>query len=291
MAQKLKKFQVHKVSIVPYGANDETIQLHKSADSDEVVLFKSADYEIKDKGDISMKSILKEGEAPPSEEKKEEKKEEEEKKEGEEETAKSAPVQKCEEGDKKKAEEKEQETQKSALFKEFRSEIKKAVDEAVAPLRQENAVLRKSLDGEQVLRETREYIAKAATELPNLGNAAEVGSLLLAIEKSNLSKEDKGRVQTFLKQADTGSAYLFKAQGYSRRVEGADTGSLVGEFNQLVKDKMGEIRKNVTGKVQRSELVLKSMAEAAVSKERPDLARAVISAERADAARQQQGGY
>lgn len=61
----------------------------------------------------------------------------------------------------------------------------------------------------------------------------------------------------------------------------------VKEFNRLVTDRMGEIHKSATAP--RDQMVLKAMAEAEISRERPDLARAVINEERAASMRQMTG--
>lgn len=278
--QKLTKFSVLKVSLVPWGANDEPISFQKSANPNEFLIFKSK------AGDTSMTVIKKEGEE--TEEEKKKRLEEEEAKKKEAEASKSAPVKKEEtEEEKKKREEEEAKkkagegsTEKSALFKEFRQEmqadIKKAIAEATEPIRKENEELRKQISTEQALRETRTYITKASTDLSHLGDSVGIGGLLFSIEKSNLAPADKAKISEIFKQADQGAAYLFKAAGYSPRpTDAIKEAGPVGEFNKLVADRMGELRKSADAP--KDQLVLKSVAMTAISRERPDLAAAVLA--------------
>jgi hypothetical protein len=277
MAQKLKKFQVHKVSIVPYGANDETIQLHKSADS-EVVLFKSADYQ----GGKLMFDKLKKDDAPPGEMSEEEKKkkEEEEKKKEEEKTEKSAPSKKnplkkeaeagagkeTPEEEKKEEEEKkkeEEKTEKSAPV-DIDKAVSIALAKALAPIQAENAELRKSLAIETSIRETQEYVEKAATYLPSLGKPSEVGPVILAIEKSNLSPTHKEAIQNLLIRAESmtkaAQPMLFKSMGYDGAAKVTD--SAAEEINKLAQ-----------GLIQKSEKPLDlAAARSLIRKQYPDLA-------------------
>lgn len=230
LAQRLTKFRVRKVSIVPYGANDETVSFKKSADTDEVLIFKSADLDL-NKADKNLgvnemvkDPLKKEGEPPEmTEEEKKKKREEEEAaakaKAGE--AAKSAPVKKEEmtEEEKKKKEEEEKAKgegpkEEAAKSAPIMAELRKMVADAIAPIQAENVALKKQLDGEQAIRETREYIAKAASEYPHLGMPAEIGTLLLSLQKSDLPSADKDRISTLLNQANTGMAYLTKSHGY-----------------------------------------------------------------------------
>lgn len=279
MAQNLKKFKVHKVSIVPYGANDETIQLHKSADS-ELVLFKSAAYQ----GGKSMFDKFKKDDAPPgemTEEEKKKKEEEEKAKEGEK-AEKSAtskkPVKKeaeagageeTPEEEKKEEEEKKKKEEESKAEKSAPVDIEKMVSQAVAkalvPYQAENAELRKSLAVETSIRETQEYVQKAATHLPSLGKPSEVGPVILAIEKSNLSTAHKEAIQNLLIRAESltkaAQPMLFRPMGYDGAAKVADSAA-------------EEIEKLARGLIQKSDKPLDlASARSQIRKQYPDLAR------------------
>jgi len=289
LAQKLTKFRVRKVSIVNWGANDEpfTDPIKKSAaDADSVVIFKSANP-----GDNSMPDPTKLKKEEPSETEEEKKKKEEE--EAAAKAEKSAALKKEAEAlagketeeEEKKEEEKKEEATKSA---DIIALIQKEAGKIVAPILEENANLRKKVGDLTAIHEIREYIQKAADTLPNLGNPAEIGGLLLSIEKSNLSKDDKARLGSILATANESSGYLFKSQGYSGRVDTAATdGTLAGEFYRLANERAGVIQKSADAP--KDQKIVKALAEAAISRERPDLARAVIQAEQAATMRAQMG--
>jgi hypothetical protein len=288
LAQKLTKFKVRKVSLVSWGANDEEISFSKSdKPADEVLIFKSADIDTDIKGDNSMKSILKEGDAPPTEEEKKKKEEEEEEAEEEkkEEASKSAVV-KCEEGDKKKAEEEANKAAPGEYISKSAVEalITKAVNAAVKPLVDKNTELEKSI-------QMSAYVNKAASELPALGDPNAVGPILFEIEKSAISPETKTQLANLLKRADAmnkaATPLLFKAQGYEHTAQTVPD-SASAKMDSLVAARMGEIRKSadIAGK---PENVIKAMAVAAVTKENPQLARQVLVEEQQSTARAQMG--
>lgn len=276
MAQKLKKFSVHKVSIVPYGANDETIQLHKSAGS-EVVLFKSADFQ--GGKSMSMFDKVKKEDAPPgemSEEEKKKKEEEEKAKEGKaeksapkkikKEEAKAGEGKETPEEEKKEEEEKkaEEKTEKSAPMVDIQKMIDQAVAKAVTPLQEENKLLKADLGVEKSIRETAEYVQKAATFLPSLGKPSEVGPVILAIEKSNLAPEHKEAIQNLLIKAESltkaAQPMLFRPMGYDGAAKVAD--SAAGEIDKLAK-----------GLIQKSDKPMDlAAARSQIRKQYPDLA-------------------
>jgi len=162
------------------------------------------------------------------------------------------------------------------------TDITKAVDDAVqkamADERRKTDLIRKELTAVKT-ENRRAKLTKFVQDkgMVVLGPVDKTVDELLAIEKSDLPKETKKSLVNKMIQAAEikKQSALFDSLGTSQ----AAPGTPMAEFDALVEKKLTEIRKSDTG--HKDQTVLKALAEDAVSKERPDLARAIIAEERA----------
>jgi len=169
-----------------------------------------------------------------------------------------------------------------------KADIVDIVNKAIAPLQEENARLRKSLDRQTSMLQSKEYVEIAKSHFSELGKPEDVAKDLEAI--AALPKESRDRVLKSWKQANAmkkeSNAILTKAIGTSRPAPG----SAREEFYGLVEKKIGEVRKSDAGKkAGDNPAVLKALAITEVSKEHPDLAKMVDAEQRADMVKKQMG--
>lgn len=171
-----------------------------------------------------------------------------------------------------------------------KADLNDAVSKAMEAERLKHATeikaLRKEVSVEKTMRrrtQLTELVHKKGLAL--LGPVDKTVDELLAIEKSDLPKETKKSLVNKMIQAAEikKQSALFDSLGTSQ----AAPGTPMAEFDALVEKKLTEIRKSDTG--HKDQTVLKALAEDAVSKERPDLARAVMAAERAATLQRQSG--
>lgn len=161
------------------------------------------------------------------------------------------------------------------------------VQKAIAPLQEENARLKKSLDRQVSILQSKEYVEIAKSHFAELGKPEDIAKDLEAI--STLPKESRDRVLKSWKQANAmkkeAGAMLTQAIGSSR----PEPGSAREEFSALVAKKQAEVQKSDKGQKITNPAILKSLAITAVSTEYPDLARRVDAEQRANMVRRQMG--
>jgi hypothetical protein len=281
MVQKLTKFKVRKVSLVPWGANDSPITLTKSADADqlhEIEIFKSAQGDNESMFDDKVRKE----DAPPETEEEKKKREE---KEAAEKASKSAaaPVKKEDETEEEKkkrlaeeakkegeseGQEKKEEAAKSApagMSEAIAKAVALEVSKAVASLKEENVTLRKSLGVMTDRQETEEYIKKASTHLPSLGKPDVVGSILRDIAKSDMPQASKVALEKLLSHAEdltkAAAPLLFKSFGYDGAAHVEE--SAAAEIDKRARE---TVKKSADGKMDMA------TARAEVRKQDPDLA-------------------
>ncbi len=164
-----------------------------------------------------------------------------------------------------------------------KADILEIVEKALAPLKEENAELRKELKKQTAILRKRDLESIAKSEIPEIEGGAEI---LKSLE--GLPSESRKPIIKALKQANAmkseAGKMLFKARGSSRPTPG----SAMAQFYSLVDSRMGEIQKSAehSGK---SAKVQKALAVAAITKERPELAKAVLAEEKAAHMRAQWG--
>jgi hypothetical protein len=248
---------------------------------------------------MSEEFKFKKEDAPPSEEEKKEEEQKEEEKKKEEETEKSASPRakksrvKKEDSEEKKEDEEEKEKKEEEAAKsapadfmksaEFQNILKSAVESAVAPIRKENAELRKSIDEQATQIRKSELETLAKTDLDGIGKSSEVADVLFQIEKSNLDNSTKDSIYKMMRSAAVvkkeAGKYLFNPMGANLPTPG----SAAEEMEGLVKKEMEQIKKSADAPA--DQRVLRAQAVKKVSVANPDLVKKVQNEEKADSFR------
>ena len=166
-----------------------------------------------------------------------------------------------------------------------KADIMDIVQKAIAPLQEENALLRKTVEKQTAVLRKKDYVELAKSHLDELGTPEKGAEILKSMEA--LPAEARKLILKTLKQTNAmkreAGQILYKSMGSSRPAPG----SVSAQFYSLVDSRMNEIRKS--GTAPRDKVVLKSLAMDAISQEYPDMARAVIAEERAAVVRRQMG--
>ena len=166
-----------------------------------------------------------------------------------------------------------------------KADIMDIVQKAIAPLQEENALLRKTVEKQTAVLRKKDYVELAKSHLDELGTPEEGAEILKSLE--SLPSDARKLILKTLKQTNAmkreAGQILYKSMGSSRPAPG----SVSAQFYSLVDSRMNEIRKS--GTAPRDKVVLKSLAMDAISQEYPDMARAVIAEERSAVVRRQMG--
>lgn len=166
-----------------------------------------------------------------------------------------------------------------------KADIMDIVQKAIAPLQEENARLRQTVQKQTDVLRKKDYVELAKSHLDELGTPEEGAEILKSLEV--LPAESRKLILKTLKQTNVmkreAGQILYKSMGSSRPAPG----SVSAQFYSLVDSRMNEIRKS--GTAPRDKVVLKSLAMDAISQEYPDMARAVIAEERSTVVRRQMG--
>lgn len=166
-----------------------------------------------------------------------------------------------------------------------KADIMDIVQKAVAPLQEENAQLRKSLEKQNDILRKKEYVEIAKSEFAELGKPDETAEILKSLE--GLPSDARKKIIAAMKQANVMKAeagkMLYHPLGSSRPAPD----SAMAQFEALVQKRSGEIQKSAAAPV--NPKVLRAQAVASITKENPALARAVIAEERAETMRLQMG--
>ena len=166
-----------------------------------------------------------------------------------------------------------------------KADIMDIVQKAIAPLQEENALLRKTVEKQTAVLRKKDYVELAKSHLDELGTPEEGAEILKSLEA--LPAEARKLILKNLKQTNAmkkeAGQMLYKSVGSSRPAPG----SASAQFYSLVDSRMNEIRKS--GTAPKDKVVLKSLAMDAISQEYPDMARAVIAEERAAVVRSRWG--
>jgi hypothetical protein len=154
-----------------------------------------------------------------------------------------------------------------------KADIEAIVNKAVAPLQEENAQLRKSLEAQSDILRKKEYVEIAKSDFAELGKPEETAEILKSLE--GLPSAARKRILTTMKQASVMKTEAGKLLYHPLGSNRPEPGSATEQFESIVQKHLGEIRKSGTGG--KSANVLRARAVTKAAEENPELAKAVMS--------------